>query len=131
MYLPLYLEPPYTLHLFSFPVLTWLVFLVVRRLSTQWIHAHLNLGYTLYLIQYLLWVFLLPPLIVGFNSCDNYPNTGGEIKNTVEHLQRQSWGNDSETYPRSLLLITDFAIFFPPLFYICCQFNRFSSLKTK
>jgi len=24
-------------------------------------------------------VILLPPLIVGFNSCDNYPNIGGWI----------------------------------------------------
>jgi hypothetical protein len=22
-------------------------------------------------------MFLLPPLIAGFNSCDNYPDTGG------------------------------------------------------
>jgi hypothetical protein len=34
-------------------------------------------------------VFLLPPLIAGFNSCDNYPDTGGYYE-TLEQSS-QNW----------------------------------------
>jgi len=45
-------------------------------------------------------VFLLPPLIVGFNSCDNYPNTGGAIGLAVKRMQMNGQVVEAESSKR-------------------------------